>query len=194
MELRCVFRSTCFYCKIGATPPFLSLYISETNEGTSLKFCTLFIGHNDKISRKYEANLRWSVARPLVISHGLTRYLKWGYIADNSLSDIITTQKKYASTIFSLEIFFTPTRQWLGHGNMSTSAENRPYADDISLYSVSVTGLQRSTDICVQYDNRWRFRFNRKKSKCMVVGKCPFSFFTEPHWIWRLNSCVMKIG
>ena len=62
MELRCVFHSTRFYRKIGATPPFLSLYISETNEGTNLKFCTLFIGHNDKISRKYEANLRWSVA------------------------------------------------------------------------------------------------------------------------------------
>ncbi len=48
------------------------------------------------------------------------------------------------------------------------------YADDVSLFCLSIPGLQKLIDICVQYCLRWRFNFNQEKSKCMIVGKCPF--------------------
>ncbi len=60
------------------------------------------------------------------------------------------------------------------------------YADDVSLFCLSIPGLQKLIDICVQYSLRWRFNFNQKKSKCMIVGKCPF--ICEPHWYMKDNE------
>lgn len=48
------------------------------------------------------------------------------------------------------------------------------YANDITVMSTSITGLQSLIDICHEYSQRWRFNFNQNKSKCMLVGKNPF--------------------
>ncbi len=40
------------------------------------------------------------------------------------------------------------------------------YADDFSLFSVSVTGLQHLKDTCFRYSVRWRFKFNTSKTNC----------------------------
>ena len=45
------------------------------------------------------------------------------------------------------------------------------YADDITLLSASATGLQTLIDKCVAYSRKWRFKFNPRKSKCLVIGK-----------------------
>ena len=45
------------------------------------------------------------------------------------------------------------------------------YADDISLFSVTTSGLQSLIDCCSQYANEWRISFGIQRSKCMVVGK-----------------------
>ena len=54
------------------------------------------------------------------------------------------------------------------------------YADDITLLSATVPGLQRLINLCVSYADKYRFKFNKKKSKCMVLGK---NILTEtPKW------------
>ena len=45
------------------------------------------------------------------------------------------------------------------------------YADDISLMSATVTGLQQLIDVCFEYAQEWRFNFGLKKSQCMISGK-----------------------
>ena len=44
------------------------------------------------------------------------------------------------------------------------------YADDVTLYSSTIPGLQTSIDACVEYSKLWRFCFNPHKSKCMTIG------------------------
>ena len=44
------------------------------------------------------------------------------------------------------------------------------YADDISLMSATVTGLQQLIDVCFEYAQEWRFTFGLKKSQCMISG------------------------
>jgi hypothetical protein len=54
------------------------------------------------------------------------------------------------------------------------------YADDISIMCTSIVGLQKLLDVCCNYSSRWRFNFNKEKSKCMIIGKS--SFIKEPKW------------
>ena len=54
------------------------------------------------------------------------------------------------------------------------------YADDITLFSTNIKGLQNLIDICVPYSRRWRFKFGIAKSKCMVTGAYPLS--QNPRW------------
>jgi hypothetical protein len=54
------------------------------------------------------------------------------------------------------------------------------YADDVTLFSASVTGLQSMVDICAQYAQTWCFRLGIKKSHCMTFGKNVFK--TRPSW------------
>ena len=45
------------------------------------------------------------------------------------------------------------------------------YADDITVFSPTATGLQSLIDICHRYACQWRFSFGLKKTKCMTAGK-----------------------
>ena len=54
------------------------------------------------------------------------------------------------------------------------------YADDVTLLSSTITGLQGSINICVDYAKAWRFNFNPKKSKCLTMG--PNLFSKNPCW------------
>ena len=47
------------------------------------------------------------------------------------------------------------------------------YADDVSLFSSTVPGLQGLIDICSVYANKWRFKFGIVKSQCMSTGYRP---------------------
>ena len=55
------------------------------------------------------------------------------------------------------------------------------YADDVTLFSATIPGLQNMIDICVEYAQQWRMRFGIKKSQCMVVGDERFS--QTPQWL-----------
>ena len=54
------------------------------------------------------------------------------------------------------------------------------YADDITLFSTTVSGLQRLIDICQVYAKTWRFNFGIKKTKCVTFGKNLYNY--KPQW------------
>ena len=56
------------------------------------------------------------------------------------------------------------------------------YADDISLFTSTVTGLQDLINICTEYSTRWRFNFGINKTKCMPIDKSRTVFSKEPVW------------
>ena len=65
------------------------------------------------------------------------------------------------------------------------------YADDVTLFCTTASGLQKLIDKCYLYSNKWRFNFGIKKTKCMVFGKNKFSKYPE----WFLGSqriCVSE--
>ena len=52
------------------------------------------------------------------------------------------------------------------------------YADDITVFSATATGLQNLINICHDYAKKWRFSFGIKKTKCMIINKKIFK--SEP--------------
>ena len=53
------------------------------------------------------------------------------------------------------------------------------YADDVTLFSSTLSGLQKSINICTEYAKLWRFKFNPNKSKFIVMG--PKLYSNPPH-------------
>lgn len=64
------------------------------------------------------------------------------------------------------------------------------YAGDISLFSAKVPGLQSLIATCNCYAKEWRLKFGIQKSQCMVCGKDPSRFSSEP--VWYLGDVPMK--
>ena len=62
------------------------------------------------------------------------------------------------------------------------------YADDITECSTNAKDLQRLIDICTFVSDRWKFKCGIDKSKCMIIGKSPFT--CEP--VWRLNDVSLR--
>lgn len=56
------------------------------------------------------------------------------------------------------------------------------YADDITLMSTSIRGLQSLINTCTSYANKWRFRFGLKKTKCLVMAPARFIRNNTPSW------------
>ena len=55
------------------------------------------------------------------------------------------------------------------------------YADDVTVFSPTATGLQSLIDICHKYACHWRFSFGLKKTKCMTAGKSLLD--SQPTWL-----------
>ena len=64
------------------------------------------------------------------------------------------------------------------------------YADDVSLISSTVPGLQKLIDICTDYSSHWRFNFGLNKTKCMPVGKSAKCFVSDP--VWHLKGVPIE--
>ena len=62
------------------------------------------------------------------------------------------------------------------------------YADDITIMCTTTSGLQCLIDICSRYAAKWRFKFNTKKTKCMVLSGKYLS--QEPKWF--LNGSIIE--
>ncbi len=69
---------------------------------------------------------------------------------------------------------------WIGNTNFNSFA----YADDVTLMSGSVPGLQRLIDTCHTYATKWSFKFGISKTKCIILGKD--SLPQKP--IWRMDG------
>ena len=54
------------------------------------------------------------------------------------------------------------------------------FADDVTVFSSTVVGLQELIDACFRYAQKYRFKFGVRKSKCLVMGK-PL-LITKPTW------------
>ena len=63
------------------------------------------------------------------------------------------------------------------------------YADDITLVSATVPGIQQMIDICTQYADDWRMLFNPLKSKCMIMGRN--ELLVEPSWYLKGSSILL---
>ena len=63
------------------------------------------------------------------------------------------------------------------------------YADDLTLFALTATGLQRLINICYNYASLWRFSFGIAKTQCMIAGSNPFR--TEPNW--NLGTESLKV-
>ena len=64
------------------------------------------------------------------------------------------------------------------------------YADDVSLFSATATGLQNLIDICENYSKQWRFRFGINKTKCMIVGS---DMFKRPASLYLGNNTIDNV-
>ena len=48
---------------------------------------------------------------------------------------------------------------------------NCAYADDITVFSSTTTGLQNLVDKCVDYSDIWCLKFGIRKTQCTILGK-----------------------
>ena len=62
------------------------------------------------------------------------------------------------------------------------------YADDVTLISATVPGLQRMIDVCTQYAEEWRMLFNPAKCKCMTMGRNEFGVELS----WYLKGSLVE--
>ena len=49
------------------------------------------------------------------------------------------------------------------------------YADDLSLFSPSISGLQKLISVCEKFANEYSMMFNAKKTVCLMFGQAPQS-------------------
>jgi hypothetical protein len=117
------------------------------------------------------------------------------YRGQFSKSFVITRGTRQGSVLspYLFNIFIDELLEKLSMSNFGIHIGNKlynsfAYADDITVMSSSVTGLQKLIDICTDYSKRWRFNFNKDKSKCMLIGKNPF--IVEPSLY--MNGCMLE--
>ena len=64
------------------------------------------------------------------------------------------------------------------------------YADDLNLVSTSAAGLQSLMNICHQYAQTWRMKFNPLKTNIVCIGKQPH--ITSP--VWNLGDTKIYLS
>ena len=64
------------------------------------------------------------------------------------------------------------------------------YADDVSLFASTVSGLQELIDTCFNYSENWRFNFGIRKSKCLIPRYCAEMF--ENDQTLYLGGCPIQ--
>ena len=64
------------------------------------------------------------------------------------------------------------------------------YADDLNLVSTTATGLQSLMNICHQFAQTWRMKFNPTKTNIICIGKQPHT--TPP--VWTLGDSTIHLS
>lgn len=115
----------------------------------------------------------------------LSASVKWQGIASQSFTITRGVRQGSALSPLFFNIFIDDLLRKLRLCSQGVRiGENRynsmAYADDITLFSLTVPGLQDMIDICSEYANMWRFTFSMSKSKCLCVG--PRHLRSDPKW------------
>ena len=168
----------------------ISLYFN--NRGSPLYVCTL--DAEKCFDRVWHDGLMYKLLDVLPLSQwsflckwygGLTSLVRWN--GDYSLSFPVTRGVRQGSILSPhlFNIFINDMLESVEGGNNGAyvgadSFSAIAYADDVTLLSSTITGLQSSINICVKYASDWRFNFNANKSKCIVMG--PNVFNCNPTW------------
>lgn len=63
------------------------------------------------------------------------------------------------------------------------------YADDVTIFSSTIPGLQQLMNVSSSYASRWRFKFSTKKTKCIIFGKQ----LTRETPVFHLNNHPINI-
>ncbi len=154
-----------------------------------LKFFFDFIWHDGQFYKLYNVlpDVHWRFLRKW---YGvLDVVIKWnGNIQPNSYFKV-TRGTRQGSILFPVlfNIFICDLLKLVGNNESGIRIGAKlfnsfAYADDISLFSSTVPGLQELINICTDYSSLWRFNFGINKTKCMPVGKSNKCFVTEPVW------------
>ena len=64
------------------------------------------------------------------------------------------------------------------------------YADDVTIFSSTIPGLQQLMNVSTAYASRWRFTFSAKKTKCIIIGKQ----LTKETPVFKLNQHTVNIS
>jgi hypothetical protein len=64
------------------------------------------------------------------------------------------------------------------------------YADDVTVFSASIPGLQLLMNVSSSYAKKWRFSFSTRKTKCIILGKQ----LTKSTPVWFLNGQEINIS
>ena len=80
------------------------------------------------------------------------------------------------------------------HGMHVVNHLYNSFTYDVSLFSITVPGLQKLIYICTDYSSLWRFNFDIKKTKCMMICKGYGCFMTTPQWyLYLKNKCIQNV-
>ncbi len=143
-----------------------------------LKFFFDFIWHDGQFYKLYNVlpDVHWRFLHKWYSV--LDVVIKWnGNIQPNSYFKVTrgTRQGSILSPVL-FNIFICDLLKLLGNNESGIRIGAKlfnsfAYADDISLVSSTVPGLQELINICTDYSSLWRFNFGINKTKCMLVGR-----------------------
>ena len=121
--------------------------------------------------------------------------VRWNGLYSQSFP--ITKGMKQGSILspYLFNIFINDLLNELKHINTGVRISNfhansLAYADDINIFSTTTSGLQNLIDTCVNYADRWRFKFSVKKTKCVRFGKSLLGSTTT----WKLGQDIINIS
>ncbi len=176
------------YCKFKDSPLFLASLDAEKCFD-SVCHVSLFVKLIDVLPQ-YQWLYLYNWYR------NLKGVVKWNGSFSNVFDVTRGTRQGSVLSPYLFNIFLNDLLIQLKESKFGVNIGNRiynsfSYADDISLFSVSVPGLQHLIDACFRYSVRWRFKFNTSKTKCMVVGKS--NFLDTPKWLMN-NSELANVS
>jgi hypothetical protein len=124
----------------------------------------------------------------------LTAIVKWNSVYSPKIRVLQETRQGSILSLFLFKIFLNDMLTFVSEAKNGVCVGDEAYnsmafADDVTLFSMTVTGLQILIDICVKYSIEWRFKFNTVKSQCLIIGK--HDFIEEPIWYKKCTCMVI---
>ena len=122
----------------------------------------------------------------------LTIQIKWANNLSNNIAIKMGTRQGGLSSPFLFNVFYQEMVNQLSNTQVGVAINGTSYnvfcyADDILLYSTTISGLQTLINVANKYITEHGLRFNPDKTLCMTLGKSNF-----PKRQWCLNGVELK--